>query len=69
MSNNVRRLTLPHGGTLDIPLPGSNGEMTMRPAGALAAADGGSLIPAILIGVVVGVGIGVGLTYYFQHRR
>ncbi len=67
---NTRTLVLPNGGTMSIPLPGSDARFAMRPAGALAAAEScPAMVPTILIGVVLGVAVGVAATAFYLHRH
>lgn len=69
MKSNTRTLYLPDGGTMEIPLPGSNARFEMNPAGVLAFA-GGSRLPTLLLGALIGTGIGIGVTvWYLRSRR
>lgn len=66
---NTRTLWLPNGGTVEIPLPGSNARFEMNPSGSLAFADG-SRLPTLLLGAALGAGIGIGLTvWYLRSKR
>jgi hypothetical protein len=69
-SSNTRTLVLPNGGTMEIPLPGSDARFAMRPAGVLAAAEAcPALAPTILIGIVLGVAVGVAATAFYLRKR
>ncbi len=69
-SSNTRTLILPNGGTMEIPLPGSDARFAMRPAGVLAAAEScPAMVPTIMIGVVLGVAVGVAATALYLHHR
>lgn len=65
---NVRTLVFPNGGTMDIPLPGSNARFALRPGSALNSSDGSSRLP-ILVALVIGLTIGVTATAWYFHRR
>lgn len=66
-NEQTRTLYLPHGGTLEIPLPGSKARFSINPATALAESDGSSRLPSIMIGVVIGVAIGAAAAaWYFK---
>ena len=65
---NVRTLVFPNGGTMDIPLPGSNARFALRPGSALNAPDGSSRIP-IFVALAIGLVIGVTATAWYFHRR
>jgi len=69
-ASNTRTLVMPNGGTMEIPLPGSDARFSMRPAGALAASEScPAMVPTILIGVVLGVAVGVAATAIYLRRR
>lgn len=69
-SANTRTLVLPNGGTMEIPLPGSDARFAMRPPGVLAAAEScPAMMPTIVIGLVLGVAVGVAATAFYLHRR
>lgn len=67
---NTRTLVMPNGGTMEIPLPGSDARFAMRPAGVLAAAEScPAMVPTIMIGVVLGVAVGVAATAIYLHNK
>ena len=67
---NTRTLRLPDGGTIEIPLPGSNARFEMNPVASLSFVDGSSRLPTLLVGALVGAGIGIGLTvWYLRSKR
>lgn len=67
---NTRTLRLPDGGTMEIPLPGSNARFEMNPSASLSFADGSSRLPTLLVGALVGAGVGIGLTvWYLRSKR
>lgn len=67
---NTRTLILPGGGTMEIPLPGSNARFEMNPSAPLSFADGSSRLPTVLVGVMIGAGLGIGVTvWYLRSQR
>ena len=64
--NNVRTLVLPHGGTVDIPLPGSKARFSMNPPSVLAESDGTSRLPTVLVGIAIGIAVGAAAVWYFK---
>ena len=69
MTANTRTLYLPDGGTVQIPLPGSNGRFEMTPPSALAFAGGDSRLPTLMIGILLGATAGVAVTAWYLNRR
>lgn len=70
-ASNTRTLVLPNGGTMEIPLPGSDARFALRPAGVLASADScPAMVPTLLIGLVLGTAIGIAaVAIYSRNRR
>lgn len=66
MNGQTTALTLPDGGILEVPLPGSKGRFSMRAPSLLG--DTGSRLPFIFA-VAVGVAIGVTATAWYLRRR
>jgi hypothetical protein len=64
---NVRTLVLPHGGTIDIPLPGARGEFAIRQGSFSGTCP--NLLPTVLIPLVFGLAVGIGVTAWWMHRR
>lgn len=65
---NTRTLIMPNGGTMEIPLPGSDARFSVKPPSMLAAAEMcPSLVPTIAIGLVLGVAIGIAGTAIYLH--
>lgn len=65
-AGQVRTLRLPHGGTVQIPLPGSKARFAINPSSVLA--DGGpSRLPSILLGVAVGFAVGAAVVWYWKR--
>lgn len=67
MNANVTTLSLPDGGTVDIPLPGSTKNFAINPPSLLSSSDGSSRLPLILVGVIIGAAIGVGVTAWYMR--
>lgn len=68
-ASNTRTLWLPHGGSLEIPLPGSNARFEMNPPSALSFSDGNSRMPTVLVCLVVGAVAGAAVTVWYLHHR
>lgn len=66
-AGDTTALSLPDGGVMEIPLPGSKGRFAVR-APSLLGQDGSSRLP-IVIGIVVGVAVGVAATAWYMSRR
>lgn len=66
---HVRTLILPSGGTMDIPLPGTNIQrFAIRPGNTLSDATHSPKL-SLVIGLVLGAAIGVGVTvWYLKHK-
>jgi hypothetical protein len=70
MARNTRTLYLPNGGTMEIPLPGSNARFEVNPPTSLSFSDGSSRLPTIMVGVLLGAAAGAAITvWYLRHRR
>ena len=69
MRGNTRTLYLPNGGTMEIPLPGSDARFAVNPPSALAFADGGSRLPTLMVGVLLGAVAGAAATVWYLNRR
>lgn len=69
MANNVRTLYLPDGGTVQIPLPGSDARFQMNAPTALAFAGGDSRLPTLMVGVLLGAVAGTAITVWYLKRR
>ena len=67
MTANVTTLSLPDGGTVDIPLPGSTKNFAINPPSMLSG-DGTSRAPMLILGVVIGVAVGVGIAAWYFRR-
>jgi hypothetical protein len=63
----MRRLILPSGGYIEIPLPGSKGSLTIKQGSMLRDAAMASRVPVILVGIVIGVAIGA-TAMAWRHR-
>lgn len=59
-------LSLPDGGTIQIPLPGGKGRFLVREPSLLG--DGGSRFPTLLVGVLIGGVIGVTAAAWYYRR-
>lgn len=68
-SGQTTALSLPDGGTLEVPLPGGKGRFLIKAPSLLAASDGTSRLPLILVGIAIGVTVGVTATVYYLNRR
>lgn len=68
MKGQTTALTLPDGGILEVPLPGSKGRFSIKSPSLLSAAEG-SRLPLILVGVVIGVAVGATATAWYLSRR
>lgn len=68
MSANVRTLTLPGGGTLDIPLPGADSRFAIRSGSSALAGTPPRLAATIAISVTVGVALGVVATVWYLRQ-
>jgi hypothetical protein len=68
-ARNTRTLYLPNGGTLEIPLPGSNARFEVNPPSALSFADGGSRLPTLVVGVLLGAVAGTAITVWYLNSR
>jgi hypothetical protein len=66
---NTRTIYLPNGGTMEIPLPGSNARFEVNPPSALAFSDGGSRVPTLMVGVILGAVAGTVITVWYLKRR
>ena len=62
----TRTLYLPHGGTVEIPLPGSKARFAIKPSSVLAD-SGGSRLPTILLGLAVGFAMGAAVVWYWKR--
>jgi hypothetical protein len=69
MRGDVTTLSLPDGGTIDIPLPGATTRFAIHAPSILSAPDGDSRLPAILAGVTIGLVIGVAATTWYLKRK
>ena len=63
----TRTLYLPHGGTVQIPMPGSRARFAVNPPSVLAESDGTSRIPTLIIGLAVGLAIGAVAVWYWKR--
>lgn len=68
-NGNVRTLTLPSGGTIDIPLPGSKSEFAIHQPSILHDSDGNTNVPLLVAGIVIGVAVGVAATTWYMRRH
>lgn len=66
---NVRTFVLPHGGSIDIPLPGSKASFAVRQSPLALAETCPSLLPTVMIPLVLGLVIGVGATAWWMSRK
>jgi hypothetical protein len=67
-NGNVRTLTLPAGGTITIPLPGSKTPFAIHQSSVLRDSDGSFNYPLLVAGVVLGVAVGVAATAWYMSR-
>ena len=65
-NERTRTLILPHGGTVQIPMPGSKARFAVNPPSVLADSDGSSRLPTILIGIAIGCAIGAAAVWYWK---
>lgn len=66
---NTRRLSLPNGGTMDIPLPGSRARFAMRPGSVLSSSESCPTKIVLVTGIVLGVAVGVGVAAWYHTRK
>lgn len=65
-AGQTRTLYLPHGGTVEIPLPGSKARFAIKPSSVLA--DGGySRWPTVMVGLAVGFAVGAVVVWYWKR--
>lgn len=69
MAANTRTLYLPDGGTVQIPLPGSDARFSMNAPSALAFSGGDSRLPTLMIGFLFGAVAGTVATVWYLHKR
>lgn len=69
MAANTRTLYLPDGGTVQIPLPGSDARFSMNAPSALAFAGGDSRLPTLMVGVLLGAVAGTAITVWYLNKR
>lgn len=66
----MRKLFLPSGGSIEIPMPGSKGSLTIKQGSMLRDAALSSRAPVLLIGVVIGVAVGAtAVAWHYRSRH
>lgn len=70
MAADTTTLSLPSGGTIDIPLPGNRSRFAIRQRSMLSSSETcPHLASTVLICVAVGAAVGVGAAaWYYTHR-
>jgi len=65
----MRKLILPSGGSISIPMPGAKGSLTIKQGSMLRDAAMQSRLPVVLVGVVIGVAIGATAVAWHYRTR